>query len=116
MVCALSKLSAVNVSCAGETVPSAVFELDRSIVIAPAGAFGSETANVAVPPASLVRKPSSGVTTSSPPPGRRLSPHAVAKTINAHARPRATPQVVLIARQDTATRPRSCGTNPDTDP
>src|SRR5688572_8833821 len=99
MVCATSKLSPSNVSRAGSTVPSAVFELVRSTVNVPTGGEVSATVNVAVPPVSFVRSPCAGVTATSPPPTRMLSPHAVPNTTSAQTSPRTTPQVVLIGGQ-----------------
>ena len=61
-VCGWFQSEVVNWSVAGETVPSPVFELDRSIVTLSVGWVSSTTLNVAVPLASVVESPEVGDT------------------------------------------------------
>src|SRR5258706_537428 len=61
-VCATFQLPLGNVSDGGDTVPSAVFELDRLIDTLAVGCDLSCTVNVAVPPLSVVTRPLVGVT------------------------------------------------------
>src|SRR5437870_5481146 len=61
-VCGVFQLPAVNVTDEGETVPSAVLELDRPIVTVSVGCELSLIVKVALPLASVVTKPDVGFT------------------------------------------------------
>ena len=52
----------MNVSDPGETIPSAVLELPKSILTSAVGWVLSVTLNVAVPPDSVVINPDAGLT------------------------------------------------------
>src|SRR5437773_5829058 len=58
----MSAFAGVNSSEAGETVPSAGVLLERPMVTFAAGTDLRATVNVAVPPASVVTRPETGVT------------------------------------------------------
>src|SRR5262245_39236730 len=61
-VWAVFQFAAVKLTDTGDTVPSAVLELDRPIVTSAVGWLVSTTVNVAVPPASVVTRPDVGLT------------------------------------------------------
>ena len=61
-VCATFQSAAVNVTLAGETVPSDVSSLVSAIATSAVGLLPRTTVNVALPPASVVTKPLSGDT------------------------------------------------------
>jgi hypothetical protein len=52
----------LNVSDTGETIPSVVLELSKSILTSAVGWLLSVTSNVAVPPDSVVINPDAGLT------------------------------------------------------
>src|SRR3954471_7828885 len=61
-VCAAFQLAGVNVSAAGETVPSVVSLEDSAMVTLAVGWALRATVKAAVPPASVVVRPAVGVT------------------------------------------------------
>src|SRR5262249_34871558 len=81
-----SKLSAVSTNMPGDTVPSPGFSLVTITATSSLGAADSDTAIIAVPPASVVLRSGTASTTSSAWPTRLLSPQpktpAIATTIS----------------------------------
>ena len=61
-VCAVLQLAGVKVRLVGETVPSVVSLLDRSMLTLALGWVPSTTVKVALPPASVVTRPLLGLT------------------------------------------------------